>query len=120
MPTVSDAARVRIPPGAVWRWCVGCGGLFPAAPDADRCVDCEASCGGARCAAARRDDRSPCEGRVEAVRLVDGTGDSVTGCVHHAALLLAAVLGVVAEPLVPGAACEAVSRASRLRAGGRL
>lgn len=46
-----------------------------------------------RCGAAHPDDRSVCEGPVDAVRLVDRRGDQVTGCVHHGARMLASLSG---------------------------
>jgi hypothetical protein len=40
MPTVSKAARVTIPDGAVWRTCPACERLAAMAPDALLCDGC--------------------------------------------------------------------------------
>ncbi len=40
MPTVSNAARVTVKAGAVWRNCGGCGTLAALPPEQDRCGDC--------------------------------------------------------------------------------
>ncbi|QSB14043.1 hypothetical protein JQS43_21270 [Natronosporangium hydrolyticum] len=67
------------------------------------------------CAAAHPEDWSPCDGPVDAVRVVDRAGDSVAGCVHHAAVVLASVVEARVYPgSVAGAAIEAFRR-SRAR-----
>lgn len=61
-----------------------------------------------RCAAAHPDDTTACLGPADAVRVLDATGVHVTGCVHHAAAMLAAVTGARVYPeSVPGAAIVA-------------
>ena len=110
MAKLPDDARLSTPAGAVWKSCVACGGLFPGAPEQTRCRHCvEAlACPGQRCQAVHPDDRSPCIGHREAVRIVDATGRAAVGCVHHAAVMLASLKRARAYPgAVPGAAIEA-------------
>lgn len=45
-----------------------------------------------RCAAARPEDSSPCEGGHAVVRVVDQYGREATGCVPHAAALYASLI----------------------------
>jgi hypothetical protein len=40
MPTLSEAARVTVKNGAVWRNCGGCGTLAALPPDIDQCTGC--------------------------------------------------------------------------------
>jgi hypothetical protein len=53
-----------------------------------------------RCAAAHRDDPTPCEGPQDAVRIYDRwkSGGGVLGCVHHGARMLASVVGGLVYP----------------------
>lgn len=70
----------------------------------------------ARCEAAHREDSRPCQGPTDAVRLVDPSGAEETGCVLHAAVVLASVKGVRVYPgSVEGAAIEAFKRAQGMR-----
>jgi hypothetical protein len=41
MSTLLDSARVTLSPGAFWKSCRRCAGLFPGAPDQLCCRDCE-------------------------------------------------------------------------------
>src|SRR5262249_6926495 len=70
----------------------------------------------ARCGAAHPDDPRPCEGRPDAVRVVDQTGVSTHGCLLHAAVLLASLAGGRVYPMhgPPGSAIEVYSRARML------
>lgn len=127
MSKLPDTARVSLRAGSVWKNCAGCGLLFPAAPGTVRCPDCEASAHAsgsmisacvpaARCAAAHGDDRSRCDGPVDAVRVVDRAGAEVAGCVRHASVLLASVAGARVYPgSVAGAAVEVFHRAQSRR-----
>lgn len=68
-----------------------------------------------RCAAAHREDHSPCEGPLDAVRVVDQYGMSASGCVRHGAVLLASIQdGRVYPGSVEGAAVETYQRAQQL------
>lgn len=68
-----------------------------------------------RCAAAHPEDRSPCDGPADAVRVVDPVGDGVIGCVQHAAVALASIEGARVYPhSVDEAAIEAFQRAQLL------
>lgn len=49
--------------------------------------------GARRCAAADARDPTPCEGRADAVAVLDAAGRQLTGCVHHGARLLASLDG---------------------------
>lgn len=69
-----------------------------------------------RCAAAHPDDRRPCEGPPDAVRVVDQFEASVSACVRHGAVLLATLEGGRVYPgSVQGAAIEVYERAQKLR-----
>lgn len=69
-----------------------------------------------RCAAAHPEDRSACEGPLDAVRVVDQAGAAVSGCVRHGAALLASLDGGRVYPdSVQGAAIETYKRAQDLR-----
>jgi hypothetical protein len=60
---------------------------------------------------------SVCDGVAEAVLVVDAVGGSVTGCVHHGAVLLASLDSGRVYPgpdRVPGAAIDAYTRAAAL------
>jgi hypothetical protein len=120
VPRLASATRLVCPAGSVWKTCTGCGGLFPAAPGETACRQCAPPVGEAGwCEAAHPDDRSPCEGPRDAVRIVDSTGGHALGCLRHAAVLLAALVGGRVYPLsVPGAAIEVYHRAARLRRCG--
>jgi hypothetical protein len=48
-----------------------------------------------QCEAAHPDDKSPCEGPQDAVRVTDSAGRSAFGCVRHGAVLLASLAGGV-------------------------
>jgi hypothetical protein len=66
------------------------------------------------CAAAHIDDPRPCDGPADAVVVRDKFGGEASGCVRHAAAMLAAVDGsTVHAGSVPGAAIEAFKRAQR-------
>ena len=67
-----------------------------------------------RCQAAHPDDATGCCGPTDAVRVVDHTGAQATGCVHHAAIMLASITGARVYPgSVPGAAVVAHQLAAR-------
>ncbi|MET7304646.1 hypothetical protein [Embleya sp. NPDC005575] len=46
-----------------------------------------------RCPAAHPDDTSPCEGRPDAVRILDQLGTETLACVRHGAILHASLTG---------------------------
>lgn len=67
-----------------------------------------------RCQAAYPDDPTGCCGPVDAVRILDHTGAQATGCVHHAAAMLASITGARVYPgSVVGAAVVAHQLAAR-------
>lgn len=71
-----------------------------------------------RCAAAHPEDRTLCEGPIDAVKIVDVVGEEVTGCVHHGAVLLASLRDGRVYPGpgdVDGAAIEVYNRARHRR-----
>lgn len=69
-----------------------------------------------RCAAAHREDPRPCDGPEDAVRVVDASGAEQSGCVLHAAVVLASVTDARVYPgSVEGAAIEAHKRAQGMR-----
>lgn len=78
-----------------------------------------------RCAAAHAEDRSPCEGVFDAVRVSDRAGEETLACVHHGAVLLASLAGGEVHPgprmctgdgsVAPGAAIDVYQRAQQLR-----
>ena len=68
-----------------------------------------------RCGAAHPEDTSGCEGRTDAVRIIDQAGNEVSGCVRHGAVLLSSLeRGRVLPGSVEGAAIEAYQRAQTL------
>jgi len=71
---------------------------------------------GRRCGASHASDARPCEGRHDAVRVIDRTGMSVDGCVLHSAALLASLEGGWVVPLngPDGAAIDAFRRAQAM------
>lgn len=113
MSTLSNDAHAGGESSAVWLPCTRCGVLFAASPDQARCRDCDAEAGGdvSRCEAAHPEDRSPCDGAPDAVRVVDQVGDQLCGCVHHASVVLASVEGARVYPGSDGAVVEAITRA---------
>lgn len=118
VPEFGPAAQSTVP---TWRACEGCDELFPAEPGQSVCLDCERRGEWLveRCEAAHPEDRSACEGELDAVRVVDQVGDEVRGCVHHAAVVLASVEGSRVYPgSVDGAAVEAFRRAQLLEPFG--
>lgn len=65
-----------------------------------------------RCPAAHPEDRRPCEGPGNAIRIVDARSEEVTGCVRHAAVLLSSLHAARVYPgSVDGAAIEVYRRA---------
>lgn len=116
LPTVSNPSRPPGPVEAEWRSCGACAELFPAAPDQDRCPDCiTESSTEKRCKSAHPEDQSHCEGLRNAVRVIDSAGNHASGCIHHAATMLAAIRSARVYPAaVPGAAIEVVNRAAGL------
>jgi hypothetical protein len=97
---------------ATWNPCHQCGILAPVAPDQTWCAACVDP---PRCPAAHADDESPCDGDANAVRVVDRTGHAVTGCIWHAAVLLASLVGGRVYPQShDGAAIAAYKVASTL------
>jgi hypothetical protein len=71
-----------------------------------------------RCAAANPEDRRPCEGPPDAVRILDHFQGEVTGCVRHAAAMLASVNRARVYPGpagIDGAAIEVFKRSQRRR-----
>ena len=67
-----------------------------------------------RCQAAHSDDPTGCCGPVDAVWVLDHTGAQATGCVHHAAIMLASITGARVYPgSVTGAAVVAHQLAAR-------
>lgn len=69
-----------------------------------------------RCEAAHPDDTSPCTGPTDAVYVVDTTGATAPGCIHHAAALLASVADARVIPgSLTGAAIEAYDLARQRR-----
>lgn len=121
MPRLSSTTRRVYAAGSTWRTCAACDELFPGAPDETRCPGCTAgTTEPARCEAAHRDDRSPCEGPPDAVRIVDAAGGQAFGCRRHVAKLLAALAGGRVYPAAAqGAAIEVYHRAAQLRASER-
>lgn len=77
------------------------------------------------CETAHAEDQSPCEGPLDAVRVVDQLGAEALGCVHHGAVLLALLGGGRVYPGPghdggpTGGAIEAYQRAQRLAPFGR-
>lgn len=71
---------------------------------------------GLHCGASHTADARPCEGRRDAVQVIDRTGTSVDGCVLHSAALLAALEGGRVVPLngPDGAAIDAFRRAQAM------
>ncbi|MFD7918764.1 hypothetical protein ACFV3R_06025 [Streptomyces sp. NPDC059740] len=68
-----------------------------------------------RCAAAQREDPTPCDGPADTVTVLDRLGHEVAGCVHHAARLLAGLDGGRVHPFAPVArAVEVYVRARAL------
>lgn len=114
MSRLSDLARVTPSAGSMWKTCAGCAGLFPGGPEQTCCRACEHP--PQRCEAAHPEDGSPCEGPVDAVRVVDQVRDELVGCVHHAAVVLASVEKARVYPgSVGGAAIETYQRAQLRR-----
>jgi hypothetical protein len=52
-----------------------------------------------RCAAADKDDPTPCEGPLRAVTIVAADGGEIMGCVQHSARQLASMEGSRLHPL---------------------
>jgi len=112
MPTVANNSGSTLPAGLPWIACTDCWQLFPAKPEQTRCRNC-APDGDAPCAAAHPDDSSACDGLPDAVRVVDRTGAATLGCIHHAAMMLASIIGARVYPgSVDGAAIAAFNRAA--------
>lgn len=70
-----------------------------------------------RCAAAHPEDPTPCEGRRDAVLVLNRDNAGADGCEHHAARLLASLDGgrVVSGPASPGAAIRVHKAADSIR-----
>lgn len=70
------------------------------------------------CPAAHPEDRRPCDGPTDAVRITDSTGTETLGCIRHGAALLASMDGARVHP-GPGdtgnAAITTYKRAAKLR-----
>ena len=112
MPTLASNPGPTLPAGPPWMPCDDCGQLFPAAPEQTRCRYCEPR-DKIRCAAAHPDDSSPCDGPPDAVRVMDRAGAPATGCIHHAAMMLASITGARVYPgSINGAAIAAYNRAA--------
>ena len=69
------------------------------------------------CGAAHSEDPRPCEGPVDAVRVVDRVGSAVSGCLLHGAVLLASLDDGRVYPLngPAGSAIAVYLRARSLR-----
>lgn len=65
------------------------------------------------CECAHPNDTTPCEGPGDAVRVSDGHGTTMTGCVHHGARILASLTDGTVEPGSAPAAAITVYRAAR-------
>ena len=112
MSTLPNPAPAECQAGAHWRRCAGCDAPFPAAPGQLLCPGCHPPRPAGRCPAAHPDDRSPCQGPPDAVRVVDRTGNQRQGCVHHASAALASIKDARVYPgSVAGAAIDAYRRA---------
>ncbi|MFF7631433.1 hypothetical protein [Streptomyces cyaneofuscatus] len=69
-----------------------------------------------RCTAAHIEDPTPCHGPRDAVTVLDGNGNVVTGCEHHGARMLASTDGACIEPgSVVGAASRAYAASQTIR-----
>jgi hypothetical protein len=69
-----------------------------------------------RCQAAHPDDKSPCEGVTDAVRVKDSAGREALGCVRHGAVLLASLAGGAVYPGPGGVGGEAIEVYQRAKA----
>ena len=71
-----------------------------------------------RCAAAHAEDPRPCEGRPDAVRVVDAGGAEALACVLHGAVLLASLADGRVYPAAgpDGTAIDVYKRAQELPA----
>jgi hypothetical protein len=104
------------PLGAYWAQCARCDELFETIPGQRLCRMCRPAVLPGRCQAAHRDDRSPCQGPHNAVRVLDRAGQARYGCVHHAAVAVASIAGARVRPGSQlGAAFEAYQRARTRR-----
>jgi hypothetical protein len=114
--TLPNPAPAAGAPGAYWQHCAGCDVLLPVAPGQLHCRLCGPARLPGRCPVAHDDDRSPCVGPPDAVRVVDRAGEQRYGCVVHAAVALASIEHARVYPgSLPGAAVEAYCRARQLR-----
>jgi len=70
-----------------------------------------------RCLTAHVDDRRPCEGQQDAVRIIDRFGDRTPACVLHGAVALASLHGARVHPFngPDGSAIAVYNRAQGLR-----
>jgi hypothetical protein len=121
-PTIGHQCEAvgQTPDPMVTRWCPMCVGTGRQRDNGGELVTC-VTCAGRglledRCEAAHVEDRRPCEGRSDAVRIIDREGNQAWGCVLHGAKLLASLDNArVIVGTVDGAAIETYQRARDIK-----